>query len=214
MHPKSEFIDPSGCMETVRAWLSESPSRGFERETLVFTKRLIPYTSPKGINYEIYLHRGEFFMSETMDSNTRVAAMLNIPKAFSKITTGFPKEGNRTKYIGRICYVPHGGCAFTSDVYPKDSLPAHEKAKRFGTFAELVCTHDLQKSGVKSISSTDDPHWSRIKQLSDCRLSIDEETPIMDWKRGLSLRLRKFHSEARKPSKAASASSLKLRVLA
>ena len=213
MHPKPDFTDPSGCMEAVNAWLTASPSRGFEREILVFTKRLIPYTSPNGINYEIYLHRGEFFMSETMDRNTRVAAMLNIPKAFSKITTGFPKEGSRTKYIGRICYMPHGGCAFTSDVYPKDSLPG-EKAKRFGTFAELVCTHDLQKSGVKSISSTDDPHRSRIKQLSDCRLPINKETPIMDWKLGLSLRLRKFHSEARKPSKAASASSLKLRVLA
>jgi|GEM_PF-3887933 len=207
MHPKPEFIDPSGCMEAVRSWLSESPSRGFDKAILVFTKRRIPLSFPKGVNYEIYLHRGEFFMSETMDRNTRVAAMLALPKSFSKITLGFPKEGNSTKYIGRICYIPHSGCAISHDVYPMEGISASGKAKRFGTFAELVCTHDLQKSGVKSISTTDDPHRSRIKQLSDCRRPINKKTPIMDWKLGLSLRLRKFHSEARKPSKATNASS-------
>jgi len=118
-----------------------------------------------------------------------MVAILRPPKRFSRIAgvfqqkdsiTQFQEKGSITHYIDRIRYVNKAGCAICTDIYSKSDAISHEKIKKLGTFAELVCVHDLQKIGIKSISTTDDPHISRIKQLSDCPLPLCKETPIMD----------------------------------
>ena len=191
MHNDQRFIDKTGCARHVERWLSEKPSRGFNTPVLVFTKRKFIRMSESHISYEIELHRGRHFLSESIDSLTRIAKVLRLPRLFSRMEAELGGEQEATVPIGLITYRMDGNCAITEEVFPKTMS---ENSRKFGTYAELVCTHDLQKTrAASSILTPVRSSKFRRAQMKGCNLKVNAETPLMEWKQGLSRRLR-MHS--------------------
>ena len=193
MHPNQQLTGPAGCAREVERWLSAKPCRGFEIPVLVFMRRDFYRLSELNVSYDIELHRGKHFMSESIDSLTRIAKVLRLPRIFSKMAKELDGAPNATVPLGHIAYRIDGKCAITDEVFPKI---ASGNPRRFGTYAELACAHNLEKVGIaKSFLTPTRSSKMRRAQIRDCNLKINKETPAMDWKLGLSLRLRK-HSQA------------------